>query len=162
MEPAQPHLLQQLAIRPLAPQAEQLLHQRLQHPTAHQLERVARQQIIELGLRLALVEGEQRLTELLQGLLPVIAHRLGLRFAQEPLHLPYAHPPFQPAQDLAYLADILLAVEAMPLLGTGGLHQPVAALPGAQGDGVDPGEAGDLADGVDPLVRLGGIILWYI
>ncbi len=153
MQPAQPHLLQQLAIRPFAPQPEQPLHQGLQYPAAHQLERVARQQVVELCLRLALVEGEQRLTELLQGLLPVIAHRLGLGFTQEPLHLPDAHPPLQPAQDLAYLANVLLAVEAVALLGAGRLHQPVAALPGAQGHGVDTGEAGDLANGVDPLLR---------
>ena len=152
MEPAQPHLLQQLAIGPLAPQPQQPLHQRLQYPAAHQLERVARQQIVELSLRLALVEGEQRLTELLQGLLPVIAHRLGVGFAQEPLHLPDAHPPLQPAQDLADLANILLAVEAVALFGTGRLHQTVATLPGAQGHGVDAGEAGDLANGVDPLI----------
>ncbi|MNX42473.1 hypothetical protein D3C86_728970 [compost metagenome] len=160
VEPAQPHLLQQFAVRSLAPQAQQPLHQRLQHPAAHQLEGIARQQVVKLGLRLALVEGEQRLAELLQGLLPVIAHRLGLGLAQEPLDLAYAHPPLQPAQDLAYLADILLAVEAVPLVGAGGLHQTVAALPGTQGDGIDPGEAGDLADGVDPLIRFGGIILW--
>ena len=144
--------MQQLAIGALAPQPQQPLHQGLQHPAAHQLEGVARQQIAKLGLRLALVEGEQRLAELLQGLLPVIAHRRTLGLAQEPLHLTYAHPPLQPAQDLAYLADILLAVEAMALLGSGRLHQPVAALPGAQGDGVDAGEAGDLANGVDALV----------
>ena len=50
----------------------------------------------------------------------------------------------------AYLADILLAV-GDALLGAGvGCTSPQAALPGTQGDGVDPGEAGDLADGIDP------------
>ncbi len=124
----------------------------MQYPAAHQFERVARQQIVELGLRLALVEGEQRLTELLQSLLPVIAHRRGMGFAQEPLHLPDTHSPLQPAQDLADLADILLAVEAVALFGAGRLHQTVAALPGTQGHGVDAGEPGDLANGVDPLI----------
>ncbi|MNH04635.1 hypothetical protein D3C79_639360 [compost metagenome] len=70
----------------------------------------------------------------------MIAGKGTVRLAQQPLDLTNAHPPLEPAQDLADLSDILLAVEPVPLLGTGRLHQAMASLPGPQGDGIDAGQ----------------------
>ncbi|MNH04636.1 hypothetical protein D3C79_639370 [compost metagenome] len=46
LQPAQPEALQQLPIGPLAPQAEQLIQQRLQYAATDQFEGVAGEQLL--------------------------------------------------------------------------------------------------------------------
>ena len=75
---------------------------------------------------------------------------------EQPFALANAHAAPQPAQDLPDLADILHAVEAVSLFGTGRLHQAVAPLPGSQGHGIDSSQARDFADRVNPFIRCEG------
>ncbi len=85
--------------------------------------------------------------------LPVAFRWRAGRLVEQLAYLADGGAALQPGQDRLDAFDLLQRIQAMALGGTLGLEQAVAALPGAQGDGIDAGAASQFADGQQDFRR---------
>lgn len=70
----------------------------------------------------------------------------GMAARKDAAHLADCHTALQPAEDTADVIDVGLGVQAVTAVGAGWLNQPVAALPGTQGHGIDARQPGHFPD----------------
>ena len=66
--------------------------------------------------------------------------------SEDAAHFTHRHTALKPAEDTADVIDVRSGIKAVATVGAGWLNQPVAALPGTQGHGVDARQSGNFAD----------------
>ena len=141
----------------LALTLQQLLPQRHQDVLEHHGQWIAGEYLAKHLLQTRFIETTQRALHLLLPLAPFpqqgicrrwLGHRtLALGALEDLAHLADRPPALQPRQNAAHRIDVGLRIQAMTAVGAGWLDQPVAPLPGAQGDWIDPGQARHFTNG---------------